>query len=449
MSGFPKDFVWGAACAAFQCEGAWDADGKGPSIWDDFCHDKGKGHVLNDDTGDVACDTYHRYEKDVDLMREINLGVYRFSVSWPRVLPNGTGQVNEAGLAYYDRLIDALLKRGIEPWVTLYHWDLPSALQKKGGWLNRDTAVAFGEYAALLARRFNGRVKTYMTINEPACIVQLGYGSGTNAPGLRLSERDQAVCMQNLVLAHGFASKALRANSTLPLQIGAVPCGRLCYPLEDTPEGIDASYHATFKLLPNNWAFTFNSFLDSCIFHRYDDDAPDFLHEAIATVSQSDWDMVEKPDFIGVNVYHGNATDENGQFVKPYPGFPLTATKWSFTPEVMRYGPRHLYRRYGLPMYITENGQSCNDRIFLDGKVHDPDRIDYIHRYLLELKKGIEEGTPVRGYLHWSFLDNFEWALGYNERFGLVYVDYRTQERILKDSARWYAQVIKCNGSNL
>ncbi len=449
MSGFPKGFLWGAACASYQCEGAWDKDGKGPSIWDDFCHDTGKGHVLNDENGDTACDCYHRYEEDARLMQQVNMKAYRFSVSWPRVMPQGAGEINGAGLAYYDRLIDALLEKNIEPWVTLYHWDLPSALQKKGGWLNRDTAVAFGEYAAILAKRFNGRVKTYMTINEPACIVELGYGTGAHAPGLKISEHDQAACMQNLVLAHGIAMKALRANSSVPVQVGAVPCGRLCYPLTDTLEAIDASYKTTFDLSQGSWAFTFNSFLDSCIFRRYDDSAPEFLKEALAAVPQSDLDLFEAPDFIGINVYQGDATDERGIILKRPEGFPLTAVKWGVTPEVLHYGPLFLHCRYGLPMYITENGQSCNDRVYLDGEVHDPDRIDYLHRYLLELKKSIDEGAPVKGYLHWSFLDNFEWSAGYGERFGMVYVDYKTQRRILKDSAKWYAEVIRRNGENL
>lgn len=447
MSEFPKGFLWGAACASYQCEGAWDEDGKGPSIWDDFCHEK--GNIVGDDTGDVACDTYRLYEEDAELMRQTNIKVYRFSVSWPRILPEGTGKVNEAGLAYYDRLIDALIKRGIEPWVTLYHWDLPSALQRKGGWLNRDTAVAFGEYAAILAKRFDGCVKTYMTLNEPECVVRLGYGNGIHAPGWKLSEREQAHIMQNLVLAHGIASTALRKNSSIPIQIGVVPCGRLCYPLTDSPKAREASYRTTFDLSQGDWVFTFNSFLDSLMFHRYEDSAPDFLKEAIAAVPQSDWALVEKPDFIGINVYQGDGTDENGVIAKRPDGFPLTAVKWGVTPEVMHYGPLHLHRRYGLPMYITENGQSCNDRVFLDGKVHDPDRIDFLNRYLLELKKSIDEGAPLLGYLHWSFLDNFEWSQGYSERFGLVYVDYATQKRTLKDSALWYAQVIKTNGGNL
>ncbi len=446
---FPNGFVWGAACASYQCEGAWDVDGKGSSIWDDFSHDVGKGHVSNDDTGDASCDFYHRYEEDIALMAQVGLKAYRFSISWPRILPNGTGEVNEAGLKFYDRVIDTLLRHGIEPWVTLYHWDLPSALQKAGGWLNRATVDAFAVYAGIIAKRFDGRVKTYMTINEPQCVVGLGYGNGEHAPGLKLSNEERAICMHHVVLAHGVGAKALRENSSSAVQIGVVPCGRLCYPLADTPENRDAAYRASFRLTEEDWAFTFNAYMDAVMFHKFDDDAPEFLKEFAASVPQSDWDLVEKPDFLGVNVYQGAGTDENGRIARRPEGFPLTATKWPVTPEVLHYGPINLYKRYNLPIYITENGQSCNDRVFLDGKVHDPERINYLHRYLRELKKAIAEGVPVLGYLHWSFTDNFEWASGYDDRFGLVYVDYATQQRILKDSAHFYADVIRSNGETL
>lgn len=235
----------------------------------------------------------------------------------------------------------------------------------------------------------------------------------------------------------------------MPIRVGAAPCGRLYYPVEDTPSAREAAYKASFHLADDDWSFTFNSFMDSVMFHKYDDSAPEFLKAFERTIPKSDWDLVEKPDFIGINVYSGSGVDENGREVKRYPGFPLTATKWAVTPEVMHYGPVNLYKRYSLPMVITENGQSCNDRIFMDGKVHDPDRVDFLHRYLLELKKAIDDGVPVLGYLHWSFLDNFEWANGYDERFGIVYVDYPTQKRILKDSALWYSDVIKSNGGTL
>ncbi len=450
MSAFPKGFIWGAACAAYQCEGAWDADGKGPSIWDDFAHETGRGHVRNDENGDVACDVYHRYESDIALMRELGYRVYRFSVNWPRVLPAGTGAVNEAGLAFYDRLVDALLAAGIEPWVTLYHWELPSALERAGGWLSRATVDAFEQYAELMARRFGDRVKRYMTVNEPQCAVGLGYGNGMHAPGKQLPEEDLIRCMHHFALAHSAAQRAIKRVSPQAL-VGAAPCGRLCYPLVDTEKGREAAYNASFdlsgKLGP--WTFTFNIFLDSVILRRYDESATPEMRAFAAGLPGSEWALMERPDFIGVNVYHGQAVDENGEPAGRYPGFPQTAVKWPVAPEVMRYGMINLHKRYGLPLCITENGQACNDRIFLDGKVHDPDRIDYMHRYLLELKKSIDEGTPVFGYLHWSFLDNFEWADGFDERFGLVFVDYRDQRRIPKDSALWYRDVIRKNGENL
>ncbi|MDD3921562.1 MAG: family 1 glycosylhydrolase, partial [Eubacteriales bacterium] len=336
MSSFPKGFLWGVACASYQCEGAWDADGKGPSIWDEFSHTE--GNVLGGDTGDVACDCYHRYKEDVALMKKLGVQVYRFSISWPRVIPNGTGAVNEAGLQYYSDLIDCLLENGIEPWVTLYHWDLPSALQKKGGWLSRDTVDAFAEYAKIIAKRFDGRVKTYMTINEPQCVVGLGLSTGIHAPGWKLPNPDLALAMHHLVLAHGVGMKALQDNSSIPVRVGAVPCGRMCYPVDTDPATIDATYEETFQLREDEWVFTFNSFMDSVMFHKYPDDAPAFLKAFEKTIPASDWALVLKPDFLGVNIYNGYPVDRNGNRVKRATGFPLTACKWPVTPEVMHYG---------------------------------------------------------------------------------------------------------------
>lgn len=445
MKQFPENFLWGAACASYQCEGAWDADGKGPNIWDDFCHDP--GHIKNGDTGDVACDSYHLFRDDVALMRECSLQAYRFSVSWARVIPDGDGEVNEAGLRYYDELIDELIRNGIEPLVTLYHWDLPSALQHKGGWLNRDIVDAFGRYASILAERFRGRVHTYMTINEPQCVACLGYGIGTHAPGLKMSEEDVARVFHNLALSHSEAYRRIKAVDS-GARVGCAPCGRLCFPQDDTPENIDAAYRASFDL-SGEWMFTFNIFLDSIAQRRYDDTAPAAVKRFAATVPASDWEKMEKPDFIGINVYQGTMVDTEGRPVPFGPGYPITALKWNITPRVMRYGPAHIYRRYGLPVIITEDGLSCSDKVFLDGKVHDPERIDFLHRYLTELLHAVEDGVPVEGYMQWSFLDNFEWAEGYNERFGLIYVDYATQKRIPKDSADWYRQVIESNGAKL
>lgn len=446
MSRFPENFKWGVACASYQCEGGWDADGKGRNIWDDFCHDTTHQNIENRDTGDVACDSYHRFREDVALMKAHNVKVYRFSVSWARVIPDGDGVVNEKGLQYYDALVNELIANGIEPWMTLYHWDLPSALQDKGGWLNRDIVKAFGRYAMILAKRFKGRVKVYMTLNEPQCIAQCGYQNGSHAPGLKLSEEKVAQVYHHLCLAHSAAQRAIKAVCGNSATVGVVSCGDLAYPEADTPENREAAYYASFDLR-NGW--NFNIFLDSLILHRYDESASESYKRFAATIDPADWEQMETPEFIGLNIYQGFMVNEKGERVDRYPGFPVTAFKWGVTPEVLHYGPLNLYRRYGLPMYITENGLSCNDKVYLDGKVHDPDRIDFLHRYLLELSKGIAEGAPVGGYLQWSFLDNFEWAAGYSERFGIIYVDYRTCQRIPKDSAAWYAKVIETNGECL
>lgn len=449
MSKFPENFFWGVACASYQCEGAWDEDGKGLNIWDEFCHEQGCQHVKNRDTGDTACDVYHRYKEDVALMKAHNIQAYRFSVSWARVIPDGDGEVNEKGLRFYDSLIDELLASGIEPMITLYHWDLPSALQDKGGWLNRDIIAAFGRYAGILASRFKGKVKKYMTLNEPQCAAFLGYGSGEHAPGLKMSDEKVAQVFHIMCLAHSEAYRAIKAVDP-DAMVGAAPCGRQCYPEIDTPENREAAYRETFNLSSvQGWAFTTNIFLDSLLLKKYDETAPAAVRRFAQTIDPADWEKMETLDFIGINVYNGDMVDARGEYVQRYPGFPLTATKWKVSPEVMHYCVVNNYRRYGKPIVITENGQSCNDRIFLDGKVHDPERIDFLHRYLLELKKGIDEGAPVLGYLQWSFLDNFEWAQGYDERFGIVYVDYRTGERTPKDSAAWYAKVIETNGGCL
>ena len=444
MSQFPKDFLWGVACASFQCEGAWDEDGKGRNIWDDFCHQT--DGVKNHDNGDVACDSYHRYKEDVALMVQHNIKAYRFSMSWARIIPDGDGEVNEKGFAFYDNLVDELLANGIEPLITLYHWDLPSALQDKGGWLNRDIIPAFARYALLVAKHFRGRVKKIMTLNEPQCIAQCGYESGVHAPGYKLPWEQVAKVYHILCLAHSAAQRAIKAELGDEMTVGAAICGNLCYPSVDTPAGREAAYKATFDL---NRGWSFNIFLDSLILKRYDESAFPAIRNFAATIAPADWDLMEAPEFIGINVYQGSEVDEQGNDVPRYRGFPITAMDWDITPEVMHYGPMHLYKRYGLPMYITENGMANHDLVSLDGMVHDPQRILYLNSYLRELKKCIDEGVPVLGYLQWSFLDNFEWAEGYSRRFGMVYVDYRTCDRIPKDSARWYAKVIESNGETL
>lgn len=443
---FPKDFVWGAATSSYQIEGGWDADGKGPSIWDDFCHTPGKIH--NDETGDTACDHYHRFREDVALMRELGIGSYRFSISWPRVLPQGAGPVNPAGLAFYSDLVDALLEAGIQPCVTLYHWDLPLALHRRGGWLNPETAKAFGQFAAVIAKAFDGRVTQYITLNEPQCSTGLGYDAGVHAPGCKTDLLTQAAVAHHLLLAHGYAVEALRANSSGPIQVGIASTGTMIYPSENTAENRALAYEATFRP-GSSWTFCHSWFLDPAILGHYPTEGlPQPIAEFVASVPQSDLDQICQPlDFLTVNIYSGDEMDSQGKPVPRPTGWPRTALRWSVSPESIHYGPAFLYQRYGLPLYISENGQSCNDRIFLDGKVHDLDRIDYLQRYLTALHAALDEGVPVRGCYHWSLMDNFEWHSGYDDRFGLIFVDYANgQRRIPKDSFYWYQAMIRKNG---
>ncbi|MDO5111256.1 MAG: GH1 family beta-glucosidase [Clostridia bacterium] len=441
---FPKGFLWGAASASYQIEGGWNEDGKGLSIWDAFTH--APGHIKNDDTGDVACDSYHRIGEDVALLKAMGLDAYRFSVSWPRVFPDGTGARNEKGLAYYDALVDALLQNGITPYMTLFHWDLPLALEQKGGWLQRETAEAFAVYAGVIAKHFDGRVKHYFTINEPQCVVCLGYQTGVHAPGKQYDTMQCALSAHNLLLAHGMAVKAIRANSKGAVSIGLASTGKLCYPQTDTAAGRAAAQAETFSLDADNWAFSHAWFLDPVVFGRYPSDAPEVLAAFARQAPAADMEIIRTPvDLLGVNIYNGNAVDEEGRYVRRYEGFPRTSLKWPVTPEVMHHGIANLYARYKLPIYITENGQGCNDRIYLDGCVHDLDRIDFLTRYLTELQRAMADGADVRGYFHWSLTENFEWNAGYEDRFGLVYMDYPNLRRIPKDSAGWFAGYIKEN----
>ena len=445
---FPKDFIWGAASSAYQTEGAYNEDGKGLSIWDEFT--RLNGVIADGENGDVACDTYHRFAEDITLMKQLGIKAYRFSLNWPRILPEGRGPVNEKGLAFYDTLVNMLLENGIEPMITLYHWDMPISLHEQGGWLNRDIIYAFEEFSALVARHFSDRVKTFIPLNEPQCFVCLGYERGIHAPGLRLPLSGIFTCIHNSLLAQGLSIKALRENSPADVKIGVASTGRLCYPANDTPQGCDAAEKSSFVVSGFDWLFSHNLFLDPLVLGRYPDCDIEGLDTFAAAVSEQDWQIIrQKVDFIGLNVYNGREVDDTGADVKKAPGFPRTAMKWPVTPKVMRFGIRYIYNRYHLPIMITENGQSCNDRIFLDGQVHDADRIDFLHGYLSELKKACADGVPVTGYLHWSLTDNFEWHNGYDERFGLIFIDYATQRRILKDSAHWYAELIANNANNL
>jgi beta-glucosidase len=471
---FPQGFVWGTATASYQIEGGATEGGRGRSIWDTFSHTP--GNVLNGDTGDVACDHYHRWEADLDLMAALRIPTYRFSVAWPRVVPDGSGAVNQAGLDFYDRLVDGLVARGITPLVTLYHWDLPDALQQTGGWVDRSTAYHFARYAEVVAARLGDRVGQFSTLNEPYCTSYLGYASGVHAPGVR-DHASAYAAVHHLNLAHGLGSVSIRsaapdAEVSISLNTAQV------YAASDRPEDIAAARHVD--------GIANRVFLDPMIRGGYPDDVVE------STRHLTDWSFVQPgdgalmyapPDLLGVNFYSpsricappqsGGATrDEDlprtGRWTNdpsaatraeplPWPGTdkamsvpqpgPYTDMGWriepsAFTDLLVRLG--HDYP--DTPMAVTENGCAYDDGPDGSGRVRDQRRVDYLRDHLAAVHDAIEQGVDIRGYYLWSFLDNFEWALGYEKRFGIVHVDYDTLARTPKDSARWYGDVIAANG---
>ena len=444
---FREDFVWGAASSAYQTEGFPTADGGGESIWDVFC--RRPGAIANGEDGLAACDSYHRFAEDIGLLASLGLSAYRFSTSWARIDPNGDGHWNAAGLRYYDRVVDCCLAHGVAPWMTLYHWELPQTLEEKGGWQSSETAAAFSRFAGMMAAHFKDRVSHFITLNEPQIVLKLGYADGVHAPGKRLPLPELVQCWKSLMLAHGLALRAIRSAAP-DAQIGIASTGKLCYP--HAPADENAAREETFRLTDSDWMFTHPIVLDAVCLGRAQPEAG-ALRALFSAVTPEEWDTMHAvPDFIGVNSYNGSevaAGPDGAPVYLPRPqGFARTALKWPVTPEIMEYGYAFLFDRYRLPLYVTECGLSCNDHIFLDGQVHDADRIDFLHRYLLALRRGCER-ADIRGFFHWSLTDNFEWHSGYGERFGLIYVDYPTQKRIPKDSAFWFAQIARENGKAL
>ena len=451
--GFRKDFIWGSATASYQIEGAWNEAGRGLSVWDVFCHEK--GNVAEGHTGDIACDHYHRFREDVRLMRELGIKAYRFSISWTRIFPKGTGEINEEGVRFYSELLDELIANGIEPYITLFHWDYPYELHCKGSWLNDESVMWFADYAAKIAELYSDRCKNFITFNEPQCFIGLGYLNGSHAPGLKHSYRDIFRMCHNTLKAHGAAVIALRANAKQPLNIGYAPTCTADYPLTDSPEDIEAARCSFFACPPLGprvmWSTAWWS--DPVMLGHYPADGLELYKNYLPEITEEDMKLISQPiDFYAQNIYNGKAIVSDGKggfaFAPKTIGASKTAIQWSVTPECLRWGPRFLYERYGCPVVITENGMSAHDVVSLDGKVHDPNRIDFLHRYLLELEKAADDGADIRGYFLWSFMDNFEWAKGYTERFGIVYVNYETQERIPKDSAYWYRDWIKANSES-
>jgi beta-glucosidase len=460
---FPDGFFWGTATSAYQIEGAWNDDGKGPSIWDTYAHTPGK--IKNNDTGDIANDHYHRYQEDVELMKVLGATAYRFSICWPRIFPEGTGQPNAKGLDFYSKLVDELKAGGIEPFATLYHWDLPQALQDKGGWQNRDIPKAFADYSGFMAEKLSDRVKHFFTINEFHTFVDIGHqgietdvGGGTVklevAPGLKLEASALNQVRHHSVLGHGLAVQAIRAKGRAGTKCGPAENIQIAVPLIESPEHIRAAEAATREL---NAAY-----LTVMLEGKYTDgylkacgkDAPKFTDDDLKTISAP-------VDFVGINVYRPTAyvlasdqapglsrAESRGYRSVPFnASHPKMHSSWHvFGPESLYWAPRFVQSLWGAKeIFITENGCASDDVLADDGHVYDTDRIMFVRAHLTQLQRAAADGVPVKGYFYWSTMDNFEWTAGFGNRFGLVYVDFKTQKRTPKMSAMWFREAARRN----
>ena len=442
---FPKDFVWGAATASYQIEGAAFEDGKGLGIWDVFC--KKPGAVWQEQSGDVACDHYHRYTEDVGIMKSIGINAYRMEVSWPRVMPEGRGAVNEKGMDFYDRLFDELLAAGIAPWVTLYHWNLPQSLQLMGGWQNPESSKWFGDFAAVVVGKFSDRITHWMTINEPQVIINHGLATGLHAPGFRLSFAEALAAGHNVLLAHGRAVSAIRGNAKVAPQIGYAPVGWSRRPASDAPCDVAAARAATFEVDPNTlWNSAW--WMDPVFLGRYPDQGLDVYGSAAPKFSDEDMRIISQElDFCGVNIYTAAAVKAGArgcpELVPNAVGYRMNTYDWPITPDALYWAGKFFHERYKKPLVITENGTCITECVSKDGGVHDLQRVEFIADHLIQVERAIGEGVPYRGYFYWSLLDNFEWHWGYKHRFGLVHVDFETGNRIIKDSGRFYGETIR------
>lgn len=450
---FRDDFVWGAASSAYQVEGRDPEDGCGKNIWDTFAEE---GRILDGKDAYTACDHMHRYKEDYKLMKLLGIKAYRFSMSWARILPEGTGKVNEKAIAMYRDMILSMKENGIEPYITMYHWEFPQALQDKGGWLNEDVIQWFGEYAKVVAENFSDICEYFITLNEPECFVGLGHLSGVHAPGLKLPYKDVFKIAHNALRAHGQAVINLRKYASRPIKVGYAPTCGMAYPATDSPEDIEAARKTLFGFHQpmDNWTWNVAWFNDPVFLGKYPEEGLKKFAEYLPEITDEDMKLISQPlDFMGQNIYNGymmrQGEDGEPEYVDREAGAAKTAAGWPVTPECFYYGVKFLYERYHLPLYITENGMSCHDDVSLDGRVHDPNRQNFLDLYISALQRANDDGADVRGYFLWTFLDNFEWDKGYTERFGIVYVDFKTQKRIVKDSAFWYQKIIESNGREL
>jgi beta-glucosidase len=442
--GFPAGFKWGCATASYQVEGAVAEDGRGPSVWDKFSHTAGKTH--KGDTGDVADDSYHLYKADAQLLKDLGATVYRLSISWSRIFPSGTGQPNEKGIAYYERVVDNLLANGIDPYITLFHWDLPQALQDRvGGWQSSETSKAFAEYAGYVTKRLSDRVHHFFTTNELVCFTDLSYKIGQFAPGLELKPAAVNQVRHHGCLAHGLGVQAIRAAAKPGTLVGIAENAVVCVPVVETPAEIAAAQKATRQLNA--------PFLTAIMEGKYTDAY--LTHEGAAAPKFSDAEMkaISSPlDFIGLNVYtpeYARADDSPAGFsmVSRPVSFPHMASPWIYIgPEVIYWAVRNVSEIWKpKELYITENGCSSDDMVAPDGHIYDTDRVMYLRNHLTHLQRAASEGYPIKGYFLWSLLDNYEWADGYSKRFGITYVDFKTQKRTPKLSSTFYRETISSN----
>lgn len=441
-----KDFLWGVSSAAYQVEGAYNEGGKGLSIWDEASHTKGR--IFAGQTADVSCDEYHLFKDDVKLMREMGVKAYRFSISWPRILPDGSGKVNEEGVKYYRELLTELKKANIIPVVTLYHWDLPLKLFEKGGFLNPDISDVFADYAETVVKELWDLIDYYIIFNEMQVVVEDGHFTGAHAPFLRLSRENVFKVAHNVLLCIGKAEKRMRKAAGRKIKIGVAPCFTPAIP--KNPEDVELARE--FSFAPTGDFYDGCFFTDALILGKFADNYLPWFKEYGYNPTKEDLKIIKSDlDFFGFNNYFGiYVENENGKAVraKCSPQTPLNALKWQITPEAPYYGAKFYYERYKLPIIFTENGIPLSEWKLPDGTVADDYRIDFMRKYIGYIKKAAEE-VPIDGYFYWCFSDNFEWALGYSARFGLVYVDYETQERTVKKSGYWYKKVIASNGEDL
>ena len=461
---FPSDFIWGVAASAYQIEGAWNEDGKSPSIWDTFTHKRGK--IKNNENGDIAIDHYHRYQDDVALMAQLGLKNYRFSIAWTRVLPTGSGTINQAGVDFYDRLVDELLKYNIEPYACLFHYDLPQTLQDQGGWPNRDTAFVFADYAHAITERLSDRVKIWMTHNEPWVTAFVGYGFGAHAPGKR-NPKSMFKALHHVLLSHGLAAEAVRAAAKQPVKVGITLNLNPVYPATDSESDAAAAQRIDTLLnrIQLDPLLKGTTPLEELSFQKW---------IPRDTIQPGDLEKIHNIDLLGVN-YYSRTVAKHAAWV-PFLSAIMIQPKGNEYSEMWEIYPKGIYellvrvwkdyysepippapfpsteagaRGLGPELMITENGIPVPDILTGDGHIHDPRRIKYLRDHLAQVRRAMDDGIPVKGYFHWSFCDNFEWNLGYDKRFGLVYVDYATQKRYIKDSGHWFSQVIRENGFNL